>query len=78
MARRTTIHDLPFAHNTKPTIGVEVIGLADLRARAPLAARAGLRLPDRAGIALDRWRALLNGPMLALPRLPQPQVLNRQ
>lgn len=56
----------------QPTIGLE-----DLRARAPLAARAGLRLPDKAGIALDRWRAFLNGPMPALPSLPQPQVLRR-
>ena len=33
MARRTAIPDLAFRHNTKPTLGVEILRLADLFAR---------------------------------------------
>jgi len=33
VARRTAIRDLPYAHNVKPGLGVELIGLAELFAR---------------------------------------------
>ncbi|HEX7703858.1 MAG TPA: helix-turn-helix domain-containing protein [Kofleriaceae bacterium] len=33
MARRTTIRDLAFRHNTKPGLGIEILRLADLFAR---------------------------------------------
>lgn len=33
MARPTAIRDLPFAHNAKPGLGVELLGLAELFAR---------------------------------------------
>jgi hypothetical protein len=48
LPRRTSIRDLPYAHNVKPGLGVELLGLADLFAReargelpAPLATPVG-------------------------------------